>query len=66
MQPDEVHDFVHQESGPGHVPGILENGDAEKQDQNVRQKDNHAAHAGDDAVQNEILEKRLRKNTVHS
>ena len=61
MQPDEVHDFVHEECGSGHIPGIFEKGYAEEKDQYVGQKNPNAAHAGNNAVKDEVFEKRIRK-----
>ena len=45
MKADQVHYLVHQEGRPGHVSGIFENGQEEKQDDDVRQECQHGAYS---------------------
>jgi len=49
-----AHQPVHDERRARHVPGVLQQPEEEKQDQNLRQKDDHTAHARDDAVDHQI------------
>ena len=51
MKSDQVHDFVHEKGGARHIARILKEGDTEKKDQYIRQKNDNAPHPGDDAVQ---------------
>ena len=64
MQPYEVHDFIHEKGATGHVAGVFEQGDTEKKNQDVRQKHDDTAHAGQNAVDEEILEKAFRKRLL--
>ena len=51
------HQLVHQVRGAGHVAAIFQHRQEEKQDQNLRQKDQHAADAADHAVDQQRLQR---------
>ena len=44
------HQPVHDERGARHVAGVLQDPEEEIEDENLREKDDDAAHAGDDAI----------------
>ena len=56
VETDAAHQAVHDERGPRHVTGAFEQPDEEKQNQDLRQKFNHAADAGDGPVGDEITQ----------
>ena len=56
VQPDPAHQTIHDERGARHVAGAFQQPDEEKQDQNLRQKNDHAAHAGDHAIGDQIAQ----------
>ena len=60
VQADLVHEFVHNERYAGHITGVFHQGDEKEEDQNIRQKHNHAADAADDAVRQKIAESAIR------
>ena len=45
-----AHDPLHHIGHPGHIAAVLQQGQAEEQDQDVGQEGDDGAHAGDDAV----------------
>ena len=49
-QAELAEDAVHDEGDTGHVAHVLQNGQHEEQHQHLRNKADHRAHAGDDAV----------------
>ena len=65
MQAGAAHDAVHQEGGARHVAEILQQEDEQEQDQDLRQEDQHAADARDDAVLDEALQQARRQRRVH-
>jgi hypothetical protein len=60
VEPDALHDPVHDERGAGHVARVLEQRNGEKEKDDVGQKDEDAADTPDDAVDDEGLEDRIR------
>ena len=50
VEPAPAEKLVHKECGAGHVAGVLKQRDEEKQNQNLRKKNQHAADSGNDAV----------------
>ncbi len=51
-----MHDLVHNKGCPSHITGILKEGYAEKEYENIRQEHRHPAHAADYSVDNQISE----------
>ena len=62
VEADQVHDLVHEKSGPGHVAGVFENSDEEKKEQDVGEENDHGPHAGDNPVQQKVPREPLGKN----
>ena len=56
MQAHSVHDFVHDESGSGHIAGILHPRDEGIENHNVGQEDDDATHTADNAVDDEVFQ----------
>ena len=56
VQANLMHQFIHDERRAGHVPAVLHDGYKEVQDHDVGQEHQHAAHAGNDAVHQEVPE----------
>ena len=65
MEADPVHELVHDEGRPGHVPAVLHQGDEQVQDHDVRKEHQDTAHTGDDAVHDEVLEPALLHEGAH-
>ena len=65
MKPHIPHDAVHEEGRASHVAKIFEQQNEQEQDQNLRQKDNHAAYARNDAIFNEALQEASRQRCVN-
>ena len=65
MQADPVHELVHDEGRAGHVAAVLHQGDEQVQDHDVRQEHQDAAHAGDDAVHEEVLQPAVLHERAH-
>ena len=57
VQADLVHDLVHNEGGPGHVAGVLQESNRQKQQKDVRQKDQHTADTAEDAVNDQRMQR---------
>ena len=51
-----VHELVHDEGGAGHVAGVLQDGDEEEEDQDVRQERADTAHPRDDAIDEQVFD----------
>ena len=47
---------IHQQCSPRHVAAVFEQGDKKEQDGDLRQEDEHAANAGDEAIDHEALQ----------
>ncbi len=60
MQSHPVHHLVHDEGRAGHIARVLHEGDEEVEDDDVGQEDDHASHAADDAIHDQVLERSLR------
>ncbi|OPY13819.1 MAG: hypothetical protein A4E69_01465 [Syntrophus sp. PtaB.Bin138] len=60
VQPDFVHQTIHDEGRPGHVARIFQDRDGQKEQQNVRQKHDDPAHAADDAIHQKGLQQAFR------
>ena len=58
-QPDAAHQAVEQEGRARQVARLLEHQDEEEQDQDLRQEHEHAADAGDDAVDQQAAQRAL-------
>ncbi len=56
MEAYAVHHLVHDEGGPGHVARVLHEGDEEVEDHDVGKEDDHASHAADNAVHDQVFE----------
>ena len=56
VEANAAHQPIHDERGAGHVAGILQQPDEEKQNQDLRQKHQHAADAGDDSIGEQVAE----------
>ena len=56
MQADLVHQLVHEEGASGHVSAVFEERESKEENENVGQKDDDAAHAADDAVDDKAFE----------
>ena len=54
VQPRPAHDLVHQERRAGHIAAIFQHDDEQKQDQDLRQKDQHAANPGDHPIHDQV------------
>ena len=65
MQPHLVHQLVHDKGGAGHIAAVLHKGDEEIQNQDVGQENEHRAHAGDDAVADEALQRSVAHDASH-
>ena len=50
MQAHLVHDAVHDKRGPGHIAGVFEKGNSEKQQQDIGQKNKHPTDARNNTV----------------
>ena len=61
MQPDARHQPVHDERGARHVAGVFQHPEEEKEDENLRQKNDHAADAGDDAIGDQTAQIAIRQ-----
>ena len=61
MQAGAAHDAVHQEGGARHVAEVFQQQDEQEQDQDLRQEHEHAADAGDHAVDDEALQQAGRQ-----
>ena len=59
-RPTDAHHAVEQEGGARQVAGILEHQDEEEQDQDLRQEHQHAAGAGDHAVDQQAAQQARR------
>ena len=59
VQAKKAEDTVHHVGHAGHVAAVFHKGDEHKHDENQRHKADHAAHARDDAVNNQRLRKAL-------
>ena len=57
MQSEHVHETIHHKRRPRHVTGSLQKGDRHEEQQNVRQKHQHAADATDDSLHQQPSEK---------
>ncbi len=51
-----MHHLVHDKRCPRHVAGVFHQRNAEEQDEYVREKDNHAAYAANDAVDQQVAQ----------
>ena len=58
VQPAPSEHFVHKERAARHVARVFEERDEKEEDENLRKKDDHAADAADDAVDDEALQDR--------
>ena len=58
-----MHYLVHDEGSAGHIARVLHEGDKEVEDDDVGQEDDHASHAADDAIHDQVLERSLRHIT---
>ena len=47
---------IHQQRSPRHVATVFEQGDKKEQNGDLRQEDEHAADAGDEAIDDEALQ----------
>jgi len=56
VKPHLVHQFVHDESGAGHIARVLHQADEEIEDEDVGKKDDDSAHTSDDTVDNHVLQ----------
>ncbi len=65
MQADVVHQLVHDERGPGHVPAVLKQRDREEEQHDLRHEDQHAAHPADDAVHDQRLKRPVGQHACH-
>ena len=54
MQAGPAHDPVHQKGRPGHIAGIFQQDDEEKQDQDLWQEDQDTAHPGNHPVDHQV------------
>ena len=55
-QPHAGQQPIHQQRGSGHVAAVFEQGNKKEQDGDLRQEDEHAANAGDEAIDDEALQ----------
>ena len=61
---DGAHNAIHQVRRTRQVAGILEQDDEQEQYEDLRQKDDDAAHTGDDAVRNQARQRPVAKCRV--
>ena len=54
LEPDAPHRAVDDERGAGHVADVLEQVEHREEHEDLRQEDDHRAHAGDDSVGDEV------------
>ena len=59
IEPAPAEKFIHKECGAGHVAGVLQQRDEEKENQNLRKKNQNAADSGNDAVAHQALQRRV-------
>ena len=59
MQADFAEQAVHQKRRPCEVAAVFQDGQEEKQQRDLRQKCQHRADAGDDALRDEILQRAI-------
>ena len=64
LKPDANHQLVHQIRGPRHVAAIFQHRDEEKQDQNLRQKIDHASHAADQPFHQQRFQRPFRQRVA--
>ena len=51
--------LIHHEGHPGHVAGVLQDGEEEEQHHDDGQEAQHAAHPGEDAVDDQAVDHRV-------
>ena len=64
MQTRLGHEPVHDEGGARHVAGVFENPEEEIEDEDLRQKDDHATDTGDDAVGEQSAQVALGRHMI--
>ena len=65
MQPDLAHQPVHQKGRAGHVAGILEQTNEEKEQANLREKNHYCADSLDHPFNQQIVQRPRREQLAH-
>ena len=66
MQAYLMHQFVHDEGRPGHISGVLHQGNKEIQNQDVGQENQDASGTGDEAVYHQVFQPAVRHDGAHA